>query len=148
MDARAVRTSTRSNARPANSREFARKPPLRGPDLTSHKPRKIHTHIDRNEWNRNHPAWIDSTRRRDDATRRDATRGTYLGRRRRGGFRGFAFSANARGSAGRVRRLRDDGNGTSGKHVRAQSYDDPRASRNRCLIDRNRRIYLSMSCNR
>lgn len=70
------------------------------------------------------PVWIDSTRTTRRATRRDATRATYLGRRRRGGFRGFTFRANARGSAGRVRRLRDDGNGTSGKHVRAQSYAD------------------------
>jgi hypothetical protein len=71
VDARAVRTSTRSNARPANSSRENTNHDLRVDSfLTSHKPRKTHTHIDRNEWN--HPGWIDSTRRLDDdATRRE-----------------------------------------------------------------------------
>lgn len=127
VDARAVRTSTRSNARPANSlsREHHPRPPCGLVFDESQTEKNTHTRIDRNEWN--HPGWIDSTRRTTRRRRRDATRTTYLGRRRRGGFRGFTFSANARGSAGRVRRLRDDGNGTSGKHgrvLRAQSYAD------------------------
>ena len=118
--------------------------------LTSHKPRKTHTHIDRNEWN--HPGWIDSTRRLDDDD--DATR------RERRTLAGAGAAASADSPSARTRVDRRDacvGFATTETEraanmvecfVRRVMPTEVGVSDRFVLIDGNRRIYLSATADR
>lgn len=152
VDARAVRTSTRSNARPANSlsREHHPRPPCGLVFDESQTEKNTHTHIDRNEWN--HPGWIDSTRRLDDDD--DATR------RERRTLAGAGAAASADSPSARTRVDRRDacvGFATTETEraanmvecfVRRVMPTEVGVSDRFVLIDGNRRIYLSATADR